>query len=78
MDHERSAPLLCRIVLAGLMLGVLFFVQAAVGRGAVPRPLLMTLVGMMPAIFVAVFFLKVVLFDFPSLTRKSSASDRSR
>ena len=48
------------------MLGVLFFIQAAVGRGAVPRPLLMTLVGMMPAIFVAVFFLKVVLFDFPS------------
>lgn len=42
MSYERIAPLSSCIVGTGLVLGVLFFVQASLG-GAVPNPLLMRL-----------------------------------
>jgi len=41
MSHERIEPLLSCIVGAGLVLGVLLFVQVSLGGGAVPTPLLM-------------------------------------
>ena len=63
MDHERIAPLLRRVILAGLILGVMFLVQAGVGGGAVATPPWMTVAGMISAILVAVFFLRVVFFD---------------
>jgi hypothetical protein len=43
MDHERFAPLLFRIVLAGLLLGVMALVQAVIGYDSAASPLFMKL-----------------------------------